>query len=437
MVNVFSNEINERLRYIFRLIFETVLEDTVEFFSDIDKYKNSYGIKINYSDNEGIDGLKLKPNGLLFQKQIQSQKIEMFEWEGEKAFFQTEDSFIPFDIFAASFYLVSRYEEYLTGKRDRHQRFMSRSSLAGQHRFLEKPLVNIWALKLADIIESEYPDFKLKRPAFKYLPTIDIDNAWAFKNKGVLRQTASTFKDLLSGRFKNIGTRFAVILKMKKDPYDNYDFMEGVFKKFKFKPAMFFLMSKGGKHDRGLSYKNRKFRTLIKKMSKIADIGIHPSYSSTKKKSLLSKEIKRLKEITGNDIVLSRQHYLKLTMPVTYRELLNNGIKADYSMGYSNRPGFRASICTPFPFFDLIEGKETSLIVYPFEVMDVTLQSYRGMSPAEADKKIKSLMKEVHSVGGTFISLWHNESLSDEDQWEGWKEVYINMTKTAADYYNG
>lgn len=436
MVNVYSSEINERLRYIFRLIFETILEDTVEFFSDSGKYKDSYGIKINYSDNEYVEGLRLKPHGLLFQKQIQSQEVEMFEWEGEKAFFQTENSFIPFDIFAASFYLVSRYEEYISGKRDRHQRFMSRNSLAGQHHFLEKPLVNIWVLKMADIIEREYPDFKLKRPVFKYLPTIDIDNAWAFKNKGVLRQTASTFKDLFSGRFKNIGSRFAVILSLKKDPYDSYDFLESFFKKFKFKPAMFFLMRKGGKHDRGMSPKNRKFRMLIKKMSKIADIGIHPSYSSTKKKYLLGKEIQRLKEITRHEIVMSRQHYLKLTMPVTYRELLNNGIKADFSMGYSNRPGFRASVCNPFPFFDLIEGKETSLTIYPFEIMDVTLQSYRGMSPSEANKKIKSLMKEVFSVGGTFISLWHNESLSDEAQWEGWKDVYINMTKMAADYYN-
>lgn len=436
MVNVYSSEINERLRYIFRLIFETVLEDTVEFFSDTDKYKDSCGIKINYSDNERIEGIKLKPHNLLFQKQIQSQVIEVFEWEGEKAFFQSADSFIPFDIFAASFYLVSRYEEYISGKRDRHQRFMSRNSFAGQYKLLEKPLVNIWVLKMADIIEREYPDFKFKRPTFKYIPTIDVDNAWAFKNKGVLRQLASTFKDLFSGRFKNIGNRFAVILKLKPDPYDSYDFMEGFFKKFKFKPVMFFLMCKGGKHDRGLSYKNRKFRMLIKKMSKVADIGIHPSYNSTKKKSLQIKEIERLKEITGREIKLSRQHFLKLTMPVTYRELLNNGINSDYSMGYSNRPGFRASICTPFPFFDLIEGKETSLIVYPFEVMDVTLQSYRGMSPSEADKKIKSLMKEVYSVGGTFISLWHNESLSDESQWKGWRDVYINMTKMAAEYCN-
>ncbi len=433
MINVFVPEISSRIKYIFRLIFETILGDAVEFFTDNETFKKAAGIKINYSDIDGVEGLRLHPHNLLFQSHVQFQHVDVFDWDAVNVFFKSDNSFIPFDLFAASFYLVSRYEEYLPGKRDRHQRFMSRNSIAGQSKFLEKPVVNIWALNMADLIEKEYPDYKFNRPSFRYIPTIDIDNAWAFKNKGVFRIIGSTVKDMLSGRWKMIKRRFTVVLRLNRDPYDSYDFMEELFKKFKFRPVMFFLMNKTGKHDRGLSHKNKNFRQLIKRMSKIADVGIHPSYNSTKKKALLGKEIERLEHIIGKEVVLSRQHYLKLTMPRTYRELLKNNIQSDYSMGYSNRPGFRAGICTPFMFYDLLDEEETSLRIFPFEIMDVTLHNYRGMSPSEADKKIKSLMKEVIDVGGTFISLWHNESLSDEGQWKGWRDVYIGMTKMAAD----
>ena len=46
------------------------------------------------------------------------------QWKGLPVFFQTtSDSDIPFDVFAASFFLVSRYEEYLEFQPDAHGRF--------------------------------------------------------------------------------------------------------------------------------------------------------------------------------------------------------------------------------------------------------------------------------------------------------------------------
>jgi hypothetical protein len=35
----------------------------------------------------------------------------------------------------------------------------------------------------------------------------------------------------------------------------------------------------------------------------------------------------------------------------------------------------------------------------------------------------------VKNVKGTFVSLWHNESVSDFDVWKHWKKVYIELLK--------
>jgi hypothetical protein len=434
MVHVYSSQITARLEYAFRLLFESILGDKVEFCFDERIFRESTGVKINYSENEQLEGLQLKPHTLLFETHIQKQDPEVFDWDSLKVFFKVENSFLPFDIFAASFYLVSRYEEYLPGKRDRHQRFLSRNSFASLNRFLEKPVVNIWTLKMAGIIEEKYQGYSFSRSKFSYISTIDIDNAWAFKNKGFLRHIGSTFNDVAKGRLKQIQKRFSVLFSLKKDPYDNYEFIHETIRRFNIRPVFFFLMNKKGLYDRSVSHKNKYFRKLICNLAKWGEVGIHPSYLSNKGNHQLEKEIKRLESILGHKVKCSRQHFLKISMPKTYRRLIENGIETDYSMGYASRPGFRDSICTPHFFFDILENKQTTLNIVPFQVMDVTLLNYRNLNAEEALKKIKALMIETASVGGTFVSLWHNESLSGLDNWKGWREVYTEMTQLAVEY---
>lgn len=437
MVNIFVAALTPRINYAFRLVFETILNDEVRFFTDADAFSQCRGVKINYSDQQEMKGLYLQPHGLLHDSHLQFQYPEMTEWMGEKVLFPVENSFLPFDLFAATFFLVSRYEEYLPGKRDSHQRFMPRHSTAGRFHFLDKPLVNIWALKLADLLESTFAGTKFNRSTFHYIPTFDIDNAWAYQHKNLFRILLSTSKDIIHGRWKTFKERFLVLLGFQSDPYDNYDFLWKVLKQFKFSPISFFLLNSWGKHDRSVSHRNIFFRMLVKNWAKTGQVGIHPSYASNKHAELLAKEIGRLKRITGQEVEHSRQHFLKITMPKTYRELIAQGIKTDYSMGYASRPGFRASIATPYFFFDILKDETTTLKICPFQVMDVTLLNYRNLRASDAIKEIKKLMEITAQTGGTFVSLWHNESLNDQGRWSGWCDVYTEMTRYAAQLRDG
>ena len=122
MIHIYSSEITSRLEYIFRLVFETILGDKTLFYNDVSLFNEQDEVRINYSGNTHAEGLQLHPHRLLFESNLQKQDIEISDWETLKIFFHTENSFLPFDLFAASFYLVTRSEEYLPGKRPAHAR---------------------------------------------------------------------------------------------------------------------------------------------------------------------------------------------------------------------------------------------------------------------------------------------------------------------------
>ncbi|HEY9115663.1 MAG TPA: polysaccharide deacetylase family protein, partial [Bacteroidales bacterium] len=204
-------------------------------------------------------------------------------------------------------------------------------------------------------------------------------------------------------------------------------------KKYKLKPLYFILFGHYSRFDKNLSIRNLHFRKLIKRLGDYASIGIHPSYNSNDDPRLFAVEIKNLSNVIKKEITSSRQHFLRLTFPETYRNLIDQDITDDYTMGYALLPGFRAGICNSYNFFDLDMEIETHLRLHPFAVMDGTLKDYMELSPEQAIETIRKLIEAVKAVDGTFISLWHNESLSNEKRWAGWLEVYEKMLEMAVE----
>lgn len=435
MLLIFTQKKTNRLTYIFKFLFKEILKVPVSITSNLHEFKNSGLPKINYSLLPVECPLKIHPYPILFQNNITYQSMEPVPFAEEIYFFESSpDSFLPFDPFAAAFYLVSRYEEYLMREMDKHCRFPSEHSILYRNHLLDKPVVNQWAQLIAQKIKHFYPGFEYRQPPFNFLSTIDIDNAWAYKNKS-LRRTAGAFvKCLLSGNSWQNKERLQVLRGEKKDPYDTYEYICELYRNKSELLHFFILLSRTSKYDRNISPNNNQLKQLVKDLSSFCQVGIHPSYRSTKNKKELKKEVKSLQTITGQKVESARQHFLKLELPKTYRRLLKAGIQQDYTMGYANQVGFRAGTSSPFWFYDLKKDIQTNLHVYPFQMMDVTLKNYLKLSPDEALLIIEKLMEEIRRYGGTFISLWHNESLSDQGEWAGWRSVFEKMTEQAIKY---
>ena len=428
MILIYTHKLTPRLKYIFKTIFIDILKKEINFTNNTKEFENSNSAKINYSTYKLNSGIFFESSSLLFENGIKKQNISIFDYKNNPCFFSvSKESEFPFDPFAAIFYLVSRYEEYLPHKEDEHDRFLASESLAFQNSFLEIPLANIWINNLANKIESHFQNFKFEKKEFQFISTIDIDNAYAYKHKGFIRTVGILAKSLLKGT--DFSKKIKVIFGNDNDPYDTFDYQFKIHKKYNTSPIYFFLLGDYAANDKNISAKNKTFQTLIKSISDNNRIGIHPSYASNNNIGKITKEKNRLQTISQKEVRRSRQHYLKLNLPHTYRNLINNEITEDHTMGYAEQSGFRASICSPYYFYDLEKEEETTLLLFPFTTMEATFQYYLKSTPEEAIKHINKLMQKVKEVNGTFISVWHNESLSDKGIWKGWKIVYEKMLK--------
>lgn len=433
MILIYTHKITPRVNYIFKHIFTRTLQLEIKFTSKIEDFVAHNGPKLSYTKVALGKEFFIKSTTLLFQQGINDLDINMSEWDKTPCFFATgTKSSIPFDIFSASFYLITRYEEYLPHVKDVHGRFSAKGSLAFKYNFLEKPLIDIWAYKLLKVIKERFPDFEHQNRNYQYISTIDVDNAYAYKYKSIVRTVGGLLKDIYKLNVINVWDRIAVFFNVKKDPFDTFSEILKHKKDFNVRTVFFFLIGDYTTYDTNISASKSKFKLLIKEMVDYARVGLHPSYYSMQDITLLKKEKERLEAITHIPTIRSRQHYLRFSVPETYQKLIDLEIKEDYSMGYASDAGFRASTCTPFYFYDLDFEIQTPLKIFPFALMDTTLNDYMKLTPKQSLGKIRDLKNEVKRVNGTFITLFHNESLSGYLRWKGWSRVYGSMIKIAS-----
>jgi len=432
MITIYCEEITARVSYTFEFVFNTVFGAAYMLTADLKAFTNIPGAKFTYGRKSVGEILHFGSVGLLAETEVCEQSPDVGECRGYPALFKVvQESALEYDLFSAIFFMVTRYEEYLPHETDKHGRYLASQSIASKQGFLERPIVDLWTQLIGDALIEEFPEVKLTERKFRYINTIDIDNAYAYTGKGAVRNVGGMVKSAFQRDRDGISARIGVLRGKNKDPYDTYKYMKSLAVEFNTEVKSFVLLGDYGAYDKNLHHLSADQITAVKMMDEFSHVGIHPSYGSGDKVASVQKEINRLEEILGRAIGSSRQHYLKMSFPVTYRVLIACGITEDYSMGYSECLGFRAGTCTPFKFYDLYTNESTNLTVYPFAIMDRTLNDHLELNPEEANDRISNLISEVKEVRGTLISVWHNESLSDAMEWEGWLSVYEHLQQAA------
>lgn len=439
MILIYSEEITPRIEYITRLIFSQIHQVEISFTTNSSEFLYSEMPKINYSQKKFGDEIYIKPHGLLSRNRLEKIEVNPIEFNNSNCFLESsEDSVFPFDPFAASFYLLTRYEEYFETEWDKFGRFPANKSILAEYGLIKKPVVNIWADWLAKEINRKYPQIVFIKKRFKFISTIDIDNAWAYLNKGFWRTTGAQVKSVLKGNISEFKSRISVLKGKEKDPYHTYEYLDSVFSGNEEKAKFFFLLGDYGKSDKNVSHEKPGFQKLIQQISQNYDIGIHPSVAGFLNgcHGKVIRENQRLEKIVGKKILKSRQHYLNLKFPKTYQNLMKAGITEDYTMGFADQTGFRAGICTPYYFYDLENEAKTNLLIVPFQIMDGTLLHYLQLSPENAFLEIEKIMREIKDVGGTFVSIWHNETVNDLGEWKGYREIFEKMNQLGFKWAN-
>ena len=403
---IYAEQITPRLQYIAEVLFEEL-----SFTSNTIQFYEAREPKINYSHKRfSEDEFLVQPYGLLTEAGLRTQRINLNSWDELKIFFPGKGE-IPFDIFSAAFYLLSRYEEYLPHKKDMYGRFAHSESIAFKHNFLDIPLVNLWMEKFHLLLQQKFPAWKAGEKKFSFIPTYDIDIAYAERADlaGKLVQLIRQRKTKQNGQ----------------DLFDVYDWLDQLHESFHLSPLYFFLLAKRrSRYDKNLSPRSERLRKLIRRTAAKYSTGIHPSWSSYHDERSLSAEILALHLISGKDASASRQHYIQFTLPHTYRQLIDAGITDDYSMGYGSINGFRASCSSSFYWYDLLKEERTTLLLHPFCYMDANSHFEQKLSAEEAGKELQYYFNVVKKVKGQMITIFHNHFLTEEDHWLPWRKMY-------------
>lgn len=430
---IYSPIISHRLRYIADFIGRQLTGQPALLTDRQDEFIATDGPRINFSAARITpDETWIIPHGLLTEKGIQQQATDCFEWNGYTAFFKTGGD-IPFDLFAATFYLLSRYEEYLPHEKDIYGRYAHENSLAYREGFLNRPLINSWLEELKKMVRQKFPAFTIHHSPFTFLPTYDIDEAYSFKYKEWWRSAGAAVKDLLLLRFKRIAQRRRVLNGKETDPFDSYAWINDLHRPYKVHPRYFFLVAAKNKgYDKNILPKQTAMKTLLQQHAEKYSIGVHPSWQSGDEPALLQQEKETIEKVTQLKVTISRQHYIRLSLPRTYRNLVDAGIREDFSMGYGSINGFRASVASPFYWYDLETEQTTPLHLYPFCYMEANSFFEQKYSPLQALDEMHHYYNEVKKVNGLLITIWHNTFLGTDPLFEGWREVYAQFFTEAA-----
>ena len=422
---VYANKITPRLQYVTDFIGKQITGEPLELTTDTFFFNDYKGPKINYGyETVSNDELLIINYPLLFEDTIKKQKIDCFKVNDFTAFYRSEGDY-PFDIFSAVFYLLSRYEEYLPHDKDEYGRYGYENSIAYKQGFLNIPLINIWIDDFKIALKQKFPQLNFQSSTFNFQPTYDIDEAFAFQNKSMIRTAGGILRSLAGGEWSVIKKRWEVIRDKEKDPYDAYDWMDRLHEKSNLKPLYFFHCGiEKGKYDKNISPGEPVMQQLIRQHAEKYSIGIHPSWASGDKETLLNEELKTLETTSGRKITTSRQHYIRFTLPHTFRRLTAAGITDDHSMGYGSINGFRASVASSFYWYDLKKEQQTNLLLHPFCFMEANSFFEQKYLPQRAYEEMMHYYHVVKAVGGTLITIWHNNFLGTYPLFSGWRDVY-------------
>ena len=410
-----------------RHIFVNILGVELDFTTKVEEFIKHTGPKITYTKQPLQNEFFIRSNELLFEQGINDIQLNIADWDGVPSFFQAgEKSILPFDMFAASFFMLSRYEEYLPHVKDIHGRFSPKDSVAFQNGFLQKPVVDIWAFKLLDALKERFPELEHKDKTYDFISVLDVATSHCYANRGVVRGLVGLLLDVGTLKFKRVVERIAVGINRQKDPYDNYAEIIALHKKYKVKCNFFFQFADYSKYDKNVSTNSIRFKSLIKYVADYVPVSLAASYSSFSNLELLKKEKANLEVVINRPVNNSKMRYNRVDVPQTYRNLIAAEFTDDYTMGYTFELGFRAGTCTTFQFYDIPLEVKQPIKVHPFAVHDISLSKIK--KDQDLLRQVQQITNEVQKVNGTLITMFSNEVLGNKED-RDWMAIYAEIIK--------
>lgn len=428
-IALYTPQITSRIKYICQDIWPRVGGVVIIPTQNIDFFESVEGIKINYSE-KNLSGFQIIPHGLLTESGIQNHAIREFNFKSiSKILSDSELEKIDknLDPFSSIFYIITCYNEYLNKEMDEHGRHIGKHSELYMSGLSHLPVADYIIYNFNRLFFRTYNNIKFANRR-ELILTVDVDRISKYRGTPLWKVYLKLLYHALISRNKDELTDVQNFIISGKDPAESIEYILTVLKPLHNEIYFFILMDDSGHLDNAIF--NTEQINYIRNHLNREKKGIHPGYSGHSDAHIRKKEWEKYEGIFTEKPLFARYHYIKYTLPHDYRNLLNSGIKDDYTMGWHDALGFRAGTAYTYKWFDILNDTCTDLNVHPFMAMDVTLKNYLKLNVSDAKDNLNELYDSLEYSGGQFVTIWHNESLGNYTSWKGWKEMYEGWLKT-------
>ncbi|MCA0380646.1 MAG: hypothetical protein LCH58_00680 [Bacteroidetes bacterium] len=387
---------------------------------------------INYSTQQLTQiQYQIQPDGLLYETGIADKAVPQGRWQNQAIIFPATAGDHPFDVLAAAFYCITRYEEYLPKyEPDEYGRYSHTNSVLFQLGWLKRPIVDEWLLQLTTALQERFPEWQPVPTKASTLLSFDVDLAWSYLHKGFWRNVGGAVKSLLRNDKTALQQRLAVLQHKAPDPFDVFAAIQQQHTAAHIPAQYFFLLAQTQKgYDKNISPNSTALQALMRQTATHSAVGLHASWAASLQASVLQQEQEVLQHILQMPNQSNRMHYINFRLPQTFRELLQVGILKEYSMGYGTINGFRAGTSVPYYWYDLEAECSTDLEIHPFGWMDANSIFEQKDTPADAAIELQLMQQRVQQSGGQMISIWHNHLLGLDALGRQWWPVYTTYLR--------
>jgi hypothetical protein len=414
-----------RARYIARHLLEGILGLRMRTAASTEEFRSAQGPRLAYGRQVFVGALLVPESGGLART---SPPQGVVEGPDGPHIFPTAGGH---DVFASAFHLLSLADEIGRTERDVHGRVRSDALFVVRHGLADRPWVDHWAIELGERLRMQWPGLVLRPRAYRHVLTVDMDNVLRHVGRPLHRALGATAKDMLGGRFGAVVDRW-------RDRLTGHDPYLAVLDRVQEQRAhvddaiLFMLLRGDGAHDHSVPPQRwpASVRARFAAFT-AARTGLHPAYHATDVHAQWAEEARVLRAIIPTPVTASRHHYLRWAPPQSLRTAQELGFTEEHSLGFADRAGFRASTCTPFPWYDLEQERATDLMIHPFAVMDSALIERVGLEPDDVVRTMQVYSDRVRDVGGTFISVWHDRYLSGYREFRPWPAVLDRVVQLA------
>ncbi len=388
--------------------------------------------QIAYKDNSSFSIVIVPSNFFddnIYMTQASMPQLPLEEIEGVPILFgngqiikRDRQIIILGDIIASTYFLITRYEEYLNREnRDIYGNFAGTESLPYRAGFLMRPIVDEYGKLLRSLLREL--GISVKEPSLGYghvYLTHDVDQIWQWDN--LYRAFRTFIKRFLLGK-RDVFESFKSCYNYEK--YDSIftfpwitELDRNVVESLGTDncTCIYFMKAGGTSIYDNLYYRKipqtKKLICFLKERGAV--IGLHASFSAGENPEKIIEEKEKLEEILGEEIKWNRNHYLCSRDPEDMRFLIDAGITDDFTMGYADIVGFRLGTCQAVKWIDPLSKKITSLTLHPLTVMECTLDAkeFMNLSEKEAYDTICKLLHTIRKFHGEVVLLWHNSKVT-------------------------